>query len=44
MFGRCSTITASAANAAKAITGHGSSNRTATTGNESAATMEATDA
>ena len=44
MFGRCRTITASAASAAKAITGHGSSSKTATTGSESAAVIEATEA
>ena len=44
MFGRCRTITASAASAAKAITGQGSSSKTATTGSERAAVIEATDA
>jgi hypothetical protein len=44
MFGRCSTTTARAAKAAKAITGHGSPSTTAATGNEIAAEIDATDA
>ena len=44
MFGRCSTSTATAAPAAKAITGQGRSSRTAATGSESAATIEASEA
>jgi hypothetical protein len=44
MFGRWSTTTASAATAAKTITGHGSRSTTAATGSEIAAEMDATDA
>jgi hypothetical protein len=44
MFGRCNTTTASAAKAAKTITGHGSRSTTAATGSEIAAEIDATDA
>jgi hypothetical protein len=44
MFERCSTTTASAAKAAKTITGHGSRSTNAATGSEIAAEIDAADA